>query len=110
VALVITGVAVKVWGYYVPYMVAGECIYLIGQGLLTQLKVDTSTVKWASYLVVAGIGNGMAMQLPYTAVQVALKDEDIPVGNGELLVSEMSASLTYHTAIFVLAYQLGGYV
>ena len=62
--------------------------------MLTQLKPDTSTVYWAASLVVAGLGSGMAMQLPYTAVAVVLDDEDIAIGN----------------AIAVLFYQLGGAV
>ncbi|KAF2194761.1 MFS general substrate transporter [Zopfia rhizophila CBS 207.26] len=92
VAIAVVSVFVKQWGYYVPYMLAGELICILGQALLTQLTENTPTVKWASYLVVAGIGNGMAMQLPYTAVQVVLSDKDIPTGN----------------AIAVLSFQLGG--
>ncbi|KAF2470380.1 MFS general substrate transporter [Lindgomyces ingoldianus] len=92
VALVIVGVLVRATGYYVPYMVLGELVCIAGMALLTQLSETTTTVKWASFLVVAGLGMGMAMQLPYTAVQVTLPDEDIPTGNG----------------LAVLFYQLGG--
>ena len=53
-------------------MILGECICVVGTALLTQLDVATRTVEWAAYLVVAGIGMGIAMQLPYTAVQVTL--------------------------------------
>lgn len=75
-----------------PYIFIGEFILVAGTALLTQLRVDTSTVQWAATLVVTGIGMGMAMQLPYTAVQITLHDDDIPTGN----------------AIAVLSYQLGG--
>lgn len=54
-------------------MVIGELICIVGTALLTQLSPTTSTVSWAAYLVVAGIGKGMAMQLPYTAVQLVLR-------------------------------------
>lgn len=92
VALVLTGAVVKRFGQYVPYMIIGELIAIGGQAMLTQLKSDSSTLYWAASLVVSGIGTGIAMQLPYTAVAVTLPDEDIPVGN----------------AIAVLFYQLGG--
>lgn len=94
IALISVGALVKAFGYYVPYMVMGELICIGGQAMLTQLKPDTSTVYWATSLVVAGLGSGMAMQLPYTAVAVVLDDEDIAIGN----------------AIAVLFYQLGGAV
>ncbi|KAI1074868.1 MFS general substrate transporter [Whalleya microplaca] len=94
VFLIITGGIVKQFGHYIPYMLIGEVIAIGGQAMLTQLKPDTNTVFWAAALVVVGIGSGMAMQLPYTAVAIVLSDEDIPVGN----------------ALAVLFYQLGGAV
>ncbi|OJJ70255.1 hypothetical protein ASPBRDRAFT_129786 [Aspergillus brasiliensis CBS 101740] len=92
VALVIIGAVVKQWGHYVPYILAGDLICIVGTALLTQLHPHTRTVQWAAYLVVTGLGLGLAMQLPYTAIQVTLSAEDLPMGN----------------AIAVLFYQLGG--
>lgn len=92
ICVIFVGALVKQFGYYVPYMVAGELITIGGQTMLTQLKPDSSTLYWAASLVVTGLGVGMAMQLPYTAVALVLDDKDIPVGN----------------AIAVLCYQLGG--
>ncbi|KAH8892800.1 MFS general substrate transporter [Thozetella sp. PMI_491] len=81
VALVITGAIVSVWGYYVPYMIAGVAIASVGAGLLTTIGLSTSTVVWAAYLVVIGIGMGMALQLPYTALQAVLDPADVATGN-----------------------------
>ncbi|KAI0545636.1 major facilitator superfamily domain-containing protein [Xylaria curta] len=81
VALLITGAIVSVWGYYVPYMVAGGIICSVGAGLLTTVEVDTSTPKWAAYLVLTGIGLGMGAQLPYTALQAVLAPADVATGN-----------------------------
>ena len=92
VALVLAGAMVKRFGQYVPYMLIGELIAIGGQVMLTQIRADSSTLYWAASLVVSGIGTGIAMQLPYTAVAVTLSDKDIPVGN----------------AVAVLFYQLGG--
>ncbi|KAI1287578.1 MFS general substrate transporter [Xylaria venustula] len=94
ISLVIIGGIVKHFGYYVPYMVAGELICVAGQALLTQIHPNSTTLYWAASLVVSGLGSGMAMQLPYTAIALVLPDHDIPVGN----------------AIAVLSYQLGGAV
>ena len=57
----------------VPYMFIGEFICICGVALLTRLVPSSSTAFWATSLVVTGLGMGMAMQLPYTAVQVVLK-------------------------------------
>lgn len=75
-----------------PYMVLGELICLGGLVMLTQLRPESSTVYWAGALVVTGLGSGMAMQMPYSAISVVLTDDDIPVG----------------TAIAVFLNQLGG--
>lgn len=53
-------------------MIAGSIICTIGAGLLTTINLSTPTVQWAAYLVITGLGLGMAGQLPYTAVQAVL--------------------------------------
>jgi hypothetical protein len=53
-------------------MIVGTAVSIIGSVLLT-LDADTSTIKWAAYMVVVGIGTGSAVNLPYTALQVVLK-------------------------------------
>ena len=54
-------------------MILGERICIAGTALLTRLDPTTPTVTWVAYLVVAGIGMGVVMQLSYTAVQVTLQ-------------------------------------
>lgn len=54
-------------------MVTGTTVNIVGAGLLTTIGAGTTTLKWASYMVVNGIGIGMAMQLPYTALQAVLE-------------------------------------
>ncbi|KAF2122170.1 major facilitator superfamily domain-containing protein [Lophiotrema nucula] len=92
IAVVVVGALVAQFGYYVPYMLAGELICLVGVSLLVRLTPTSNTITWAAPLVVQGLGMGMALQLPYTAVQVVLKEDDVPIGN----------------AILVFAWQLGG--
>ena len=45
----------------------------VGTGLLSTIAIDTPTVKWAAYLVVTGIGIGIGVQMPLTAVQAVLR-------------------------------------
>ena len=54
-------------------MIFGSMVTIVGAGLLTTIGVDTGTVRWAAYMVINGLGMGIAMQLPYTAVQAVLE-------------------------------------
>ena len=54
-------------------MILGTLICVLGAGLVTRLDLNTPTTQWAAFLVLAGAGLGMAMQLPYTAVQIVLR-------------------------------------
>ncbi|KAM7218997.1 Major facilitator superfamily domain containing protein [Rhypophila decipiens] len=92
VSLVVVGALVSKWGHYVPFMISGIVIAAVGAGLLTTLDTTTPAAQWAAFLVITGIGIGMAQQLPYTAVQAVLDAEDVATGN----------------AITVFSYQLGG--
>lgn len=96
IALVIAGAIVTRWGCYVPYMIVGSIICIIGSGLITQIGIDTLTVVWVTFLVVTGIGIGMGMQQPYTAVQVVLSESDAPTGNA---ISVFSSTLGSVVAI-----------
>lgn len=89
-ALILAGALTTKWGHYVspmifkcsrylltirpkvPYMIVGTAINVVGSGFLITLDTDTPTLKWAAYMVVTGIGTGIGVNLPYTAVQVVL--------------------------------------
>ncbi|KAF2440272.1 MFS general substrate transporter [Karstenula rhodostoma CBS 690.94] len=92
VALIVAGAVVTKTGHYVPLIIVGGLVSIAGTALLTKLQPHTPTANWAAYMVVASIGQGTAMQLPYTAVGVVLSADDIPIGN----------------AISVFVWQLGG--
>lgn len=53
-------------------MIVGEFIAIVGTALSTRLTPALSDLAWAASLVVTGYRDGYSMQLPYTAVQLAL--------------------------------------
>ncbi|KAJ8059989.1 hypothetical protein OCU04_011601 [Sclerotinia nivalis] len=65
-----------------PYMVAGTAISVIAAGLLTMLDLDTSTARSTAFMFLAGAGAGIGGNQPFTALQAALKEEDLSIGNG----------------------------
>ena len=54
-------------------MILGSIVGVVGTALLTTIKIETPTVQWATYLVVSGIGIGLGINIPYTALQVVLR-------------------------------------
>lgn len=54
-------------------MVLGQVVSIVGTVLLTRLYIDTKYVLVAIYLVISGIGFGMGLQMPFTAVQTVLR-------------------------------------
>ncbi|KJZ78260.1 hypothetical protein HIM_02298 [Hirsutella minnesotensis 3608] len=108
VTLALTGAIVSIWGYYVPYIIAGGVIASVGAGLLTTIGVDTSTAQWAAYLAITGVGIGMASQLPYTALHVVLDSSDIATGNAiAVFSSQLGGALGIAIGQNLLLTQLG---
>ncbi len=49
--------------------------------MLYTLDVDSSVGKWIGYEILAGVGAGACVQIPFIAVQVVLPEKDMPIGN-----------------------------
>ncbi|RYP77943.1 hypothetical protein DL771_000802 [Monosporascus sp. 5C6A] len=79
--VVFSGALVTMVGFYVPFMIVGTTIGMVGSGLFLMLDLETSTALWAVFLVVCGIGTGFAINLPYTIVQAILTEDRVPIGN-----------------------------
>ncbi|KAF2496011.1 MFS transporter [Lophium mytilinum] len=79
-AIVVGGTVTKI-GYYTPFMWIGSAIFCIGAGLLYTLKVNSPAGVWIGYQILAGAGSGMAVQIPFVAVQVVTSEKDMPTGN-----------------------------
>lgn len=58
-------------------MVFGVLVAVIGTSLLSRIGLETHIVEWAAYSVITGIGIGIGIQLPYTAMQVAVRYVDL---------------------------------
>lgn len=84
VSSIMVGILVTTSGYYTPFLISSTAIAAIGTGLITLYDVDISTGKWIGYQIVVGAGIGAGLQIPMTAVQTALKPEDIPVGTAAI--------------------------
>ncbi|KZP14857.1 MFS general substrate transporter [Athelia psychrophila] len=75
------GGSITAFGPYVPFMWAGAAVFTAGCGMLYTLQVGSGARTWIGYQLLAGIGAGASVQVPFLAVQVVLGPKDMPVGN-----------------------------
>lgn len=71
------GGLITVLGPYNPPMWGGVVIFTIGCGMLYTLKVTSSAGTWIGYQLLAGIGAGACVQIPFIAVQVVVDEKDV---------------------------------
>ncbi|MCJ1382480.1 hypothetical protein MMC17_005593 [Xylographa soralifera] len=109
-ALVVGALMIAV-GYCVPFMWFGSVVFAIASGLLTTLKVNSSTATWAGFQVLAGSGYGSTLTLAAVAIQAALPDKDLPTGNALMLFNNflgmaLAVSIAQNVFSNVLEHQL----
>ncbi len=85
---ILAGIAVTVFGYYTPAMIASSVVMSIGAGLITTFTKTTSHQKWIGYQVILGAGLGMGMQQPLIASQAVLKLQDVPIASSVLILMQ----------------------
>ena len=88
VGAVLSGKAVGMFGYYLPWSVFSGLLCSIGYGLLSTLNPHTTTGKWAGYQILAGFGRGFGLQMPLVAVQNTLSPAQIPTAMSLLVFSQ----------------------
>ena len=74
-------------GSYVEFAWAGTLLLTVGSGLLHTLQVESSSGTWIGYQILAGFGVGLALQVPFIAVQTVLDPADMPIGSEYPLTS-----------------------
>ncbi|KAL1607653.1 hypothetical protein SLS60_002588 [Paraconiothyrium brasiliense] len=78
---IVIGGLITVIGWYAPFMWAGSALFTVGAGMLYTLKVSSPASQWIGYQVLAGLGAGASVQIPFVAVQVVTSSKDMPTAN-----------------------------
>jgi len=81
ISSVAVGGCITALGWYTPFTWTGAAIFAAGSGMLCTLKPSSSAQMWVGYQILAGIGAGACVQIPFVAIQVVLDKKDIPSGN-----------------------------
>jgi MFS transporter, DHA2 family, glioxin efflux transporter len=99
---VISGVAITVWGHYVPLMIVGSAIATVGAGLIYTLEQTSGADKWIGYQALSGIGLGLIFQIPVIVCQSLVTPSDISSVTAQTLFFQ-----TIGGAYFISAAQAG---
>jgi hypothetical protein len=85
---IVSGIAVRKVGYFLPFSIACGCLTAISTGLLSTLVPNTSTAKWIGYQIIGGAGRGMGMQMPIIAIQNLIPKSQSAVAMSLLIFSQ----------------------
>ncbi|KAK7451905.1 hypothetical protein Landi51_04567 [Colletotrichum acutatum] len=75
-------------GYYVPQMLLSSVITSVAAGLIYRYSIETSVGYWVGTLVMFGIGAGLGLQMPLTAIQTVLIGADISLGTSVIVLAQ----------------------
>jgi MFS family permease len=77
ISMITSGMLISATGLAVPIQVVGAIIGVVAAGLLYTLDIDTSIGKWIGYQLLAGVGWGLAFQVPIIVGQANADPGDI---------------------------------
>ncbi|KAG9605530.1 MFS general substrate transporter, partial [Aureobasidium melanogenum] len=96
-AVMMSGIATSIVGYYSPFLIVGSGIFIVGSALLTTWSVNTSAGIWIGYQIIAGAGLGSVLQGPNIAAQTVLPNRDVAIGLSFLQFINFFAGSTFIT-------------
>ncbi|KAK8067658.1 hypothetical protein PG996_006770 [Apiospora saccharicola] len=67
-------------GYYTPHMLLGSTLMGVGFGFLTTLTPSSGPAAWVGWQLLLGLGMGLAIPQPWSAIQTALPAGQVPLG------------------------------
>lgn len=101
IATIISGGMISTFGHFVPFMIIGSVLATIGSGLLFTLTPTSNSMHWIGFQILAGIGIGLAFQVPIIAGQATVAPEDLSSVTAMILFAQ-----TIGGAFFVSAGQV----
>ncbi len=88
ISVLASGAAASWTGHYIPFIAGAAAMLSLGAGLLSTLNLNTDLGHILGYEIITGIGFGLAVNLPLTAVRNSVTQEDIPVGNAMFVFAQ----------------------
>ena len=101
--ILLNGVLMPKFGYYMPWYVVGGVFQIIGGALMHTIDEDTSPSNIYGYSVIAAIGAGSALQAGYSIAAAKVNPHEVPAAIGWVNLSQIGSiviSLTMAGSIF----------
>ncbi|KAM5444078.1 hypothetical protein MferCBS31731_000595 [Microsporum ferrugineum] len=90
----ISGGLIATFGHFSYLMVFGSVVLTIGSGLVYTFGIDTPAGTWIGYQILAGIGGGVALQIPVIVSQALANPEDLSSATAMILfIQTMGAAI-----------------
>lgn len=96
VLAVVCGGLVQRVGYYMPFMVVSGAVAAVANGLVTLFNPHTSTVEWAAFQALLGVGRGLALQMPVIAIQAHTPPELASIATATMVLFQ-----TFFSSVFL---------
>jgi hypothetical protein len=81
IGMTITSIAsgglISAFGQYTPLMVVGGAMTTVGMGLIYTLQIGSKSSHWIGYQVLAGLGTGLAFQIPQIVAQSICEPSEV---------------------------------
>ncbi len=81
-AIIVSSSVITKTGNYVPWLIGGTFLGVLGSGLLILLGPESSQHLWAGLSFLSGLGPGIAWMIPFSAVTAVVATEDLAMGTG----------------------------
>ncbi|KAF4991200.1 hypothetical protein FDECE_14121 [Fusarium decemcellulare] len=98
ISMIISGLFINATGLAALVEVCGSALAVIGAGLLYTLEVDTSAGKWIGYQLIAGVGWGLALQVPIIVAQSSAAPEDVSSVTALILLFQCLGGTMFNSA------------
>lgn len=95
---IVSGGLITVYGHYVPMMITGGVLATIGAGLIYTLDIGSPSSKWIGYQILAGLGIGIAFQVPIITAQATSAPSDLSSATAMILFMQTIGGALFITA------------
>jgi len=104
ITTILSGGLISAYGHFVPFMIFGSVLTTIGCGLLYTLSTTSGHSMWIGYQALAGLGIGLALQVPVISAQAVVAPTDLSSVTAMILClsptqPRCSPHLPYHKLI-----------
>ena len=90
--VVLNGVLLSKFGYYMPWYLVGGVFGLIGAALMYTVDQNSSSGRVYGYTIILAVGGGCFIQASFSVAQVKVKPSEIPLAVGFITCGQIGGA------------------